>query len=199
MTRDYRKGAPRPRRRNERRGTCAFWFLCGGVVGAFGVGLAWLSHAPPPEADLAATAAPAPSTRQVPPPPKFDFYNMLPEERVALSPDVPLTSAAPASPSPAPPPAAEPAAAASTEAALPPAGSGDFVIQVASYSRPGDADRLKAQLALLGIPTSVQSVTIENGQTFYRVRTGAYDRAGANAVQDRLKQNGHDALMMRAR
>lgn len=197
MTRDYRKGAPRPRRRRERQGTCAFWFLCGGVLGAAGVGLAWLRDAPPADADLAASA-PVPPPRQAPPPPQFDFYNMLPAERVALSPDAPLSTPTPAVPAtPAPAPAEAPPVA--TEAALPPAGSGDFVIQVASYSRPADAERLKAQLALLGIPTSVQSVRIENGQTFYRVRTGAYDRAGANAVQARLKQNGHEALMMRAR
>lgn len=202
MTRDYRKGAPpRPRRRSEPRGTCAFWFLFGGVIGAFGVGLAWMLHEPPPDAVVA--EAPA-TTRDDTPKPKFDFYSLLPEEEVVVPAETPPE---PVQLPPAPPPDTAtpavqpqaPVAAAVPAPAAAPAASGDYLLQVGSFRKPGDAERLKAQLAMLGIQTSIQTVTIDNGQTYHRVRTGAYDKSGANAIQSKLKQNGHDSMMMRAR
>lgn len=208
MTRDYRKGTPPPRRRSQARGTCAFWFLFGGVIGAFGVGIAWLQQ--DPTASLAGLdpngQPPTPAiTRQPPPKPQFDFYSLLPEEQVMVPTETPPVPATPLLP-----PATSRAAgsvdsrAAATSAPAPeavpaPTGDGDYTIQVGSFRRTADAERMKAQLALLGIQTSVQAVTIDNGQTYYRVRTGAYDRSAANSVQARLKQSGHESLMMRSR
>lgn len=198
MTRDYRKGAPAPRRRPERRGTCAFWFLFGGLIGSFGVGLAWMTHEPPPESTLAET--PAEPKRQAPPKPKFDFYSLLPEEQVVVPAETP------AEPVQLPPPPSEQAAASpSTQgpATAPPppvaTGNGDYLVQVGSFRNTDDAERLKAQLAMLGIQTSIQTVTIDSGQTYHRVRTGTFDKSDARAVQSKLKQNGHDTIMMRAR
>jgi hypothetical protein len=58
MNLDYRKGAPpRPRKRNERRGTCAFWFLLGGLFGAFAVGIAWMRADQQAAAPIAARPA----------------------------------------------------------------------------------------------------------------------------------------------
>jgi cell division protein FtsN len=202
MTRDYRKGAPpRPRRREERRGTCAFWFLFGGVLGAFGVGLAWMMHEPPPEAAIAEAPAQQP-TGQPAPKPKFDFYSLLPEEEVVVPAETPAEPIAlpPVAPEqPAPPPAQPPAAATPPAPTPAPSAGGNYLVQVGSFRKSSDAERLKAELAMLGIQTSIQTVTIDSGQTYHRVRTGAYDKAGANAVQARLKQNGHDSMMMRAR
>ena len=207
MTRDYRKGAPpRPRRREERRGTCAFWFLFGGVLGAFGVGLAWMMHEPPPDSVVA--DAPAEPQRQPAPKPKFDFYSLLPEEEVVVPaetpaepvqlPPPPVQEAAPPAQARTTQPQAAPAAPAAP-ATPAPSGNGDYVLQVGSFRKNSDAERLKAQLAMLGIQTTIQRVTIDNGQTYHRVRTGTYDKAGASAMQARLKQSGHDSMMMRAR
>jgi len=199
MTRDYRKGAPpRPRRRAEPRGTCAFWFLVGGVLGGFGVGLAWMLHEPPPQAVVAEAPATA---REATPKPKFDFYSLLPEEEVVVPADTPPEPVQlPPAPQPeAAAPASQPQQTPVATAAPSPAASGDYLVQVGSFRKPDDAERLRAQLAMLGIQTSIQTVTIDNGQTYHRVRTGAYDKSGANAVQSKLKQNGHDSMMMRAR
>jgi len=189
MTRDYRKGAPpSPRRREQRRGTCAFWFLFGGVLGGFGVGLAWMMHEPPPNA-AGVTAGPATASSQPAPKPKFDFYSLLPEEEVVVPAETPVepVQLPPAAPLSAPPPQATAPQPAATAAPATPAPT------------PASGERLKAELAMLGIQTSIQTVTIDNGQTYHRVRTVAYDKAGASAVQAKLKQNGHDSMMMRAR
>jgi len=216
-TRDYRKGAPpRPRKRNQQpRGTCAFWFLLGGLLGAFGVGVAWMmadQHGVPQTAqtpaDAPATAAAESTAKQKP---KFDFYSLLPEEEVLVPAErepepVPLPPpgsqpfAAPPPQKPAQVAKATPPPPAPAPAPKPSSGGGpSYVLQVGSFRSTSDAEKLKAQLALLGIQTSIQTVTIDSGQTYHRVRTAAYAKADADALKSRLKSNGHDAMMMRAR
>ncbi|ESQ13278.1 MAG TPA: SPOR domain-containing protein [Chromatiaceae bacterium] len=212
MTLDYRKGAPpRPRKKSQtRRGTCAFWFLLGGLFGAFGVGLAWMTAEQPPALQTPGelTAADA-AEGQPAQPPKFDFYSLLPQEEVV----VPAERAP--EPVALPPPGQQPAPASAQAAVQPPvqtakatpppsmpktsSGPNSYVLQVGSFRKNSDAERLKAQLAMLGIQTSIQTVTIESGQTYHRVRTGSYAKADANALKSRLKSNGHDPMMMKTR
>jgi cell division protein FtsN len=204
MTRDYRKGSPPPRRRKEPRGTCAFWFLAGGLVGAFGVGVAWmLNEQASMEQPGLADAAPAEAPR---PKPTFDFYDLLSQEEVVVPAErepepVPLPEpgqqpfAAPPPVAKATPPAPAPEA---TPAPRADAGANGYVLQVGSFRRTSDAEQLKAQLALQGIQTSIQTVTIDSGQTYHRVRTGAYAKSDANAVRAQLRSSGHSPLMMRA-
>ncbi|MGB5736179.1 MAG: SPOR domain-containing protein [Thiohalocapsa sp.] len=204
-TRDYRKGAPpRTRKRQEPRGTCAFWFLVGSLLGGFGVGIAWMMS-DQPAATLTAEqtdAAQSPDAQR----PDYDFYSMLPEEQVVVPAErqaEPVALPAPGQ-DPAIPPAARQQSPAQVAKATPPAptpstGANTYILQVASFRKSGDAERLKAQLAMLGIQTSIQTVTIASGQTYHRVRTSSYTKADANALKSRLKGNGHDAMMMRAR
>ncbi len=202
MTRDYRKGSPPPRRRKEPRGTCAFWFLAGGLVGAFGVGSAWLYNEPAATDEPTAAAVAADQPAQPRPKPRFDFYEMLPKEEVVVPAErepEPVPLPAPGQQLQAP---AAPAQTATAEPAPEPmpdttAGPNSYVLQVASFRRTDDAEKLKAQLALLGIQTTIQTVTIDSGQTYHRVRTGAYARPDANAVRAKLQQNGHQPMMMR--
>jgi cell division protein FtsN len=197
MTRDYRKGSPPPRRRKEPRGTCAFWFLAGGLVGAFGVGIAWMLSE---QAILTAPELAAPAEQKPPRlKPEFDFYETLAQEEVTVPAErepepVPLPEPGQSTPGmivPAAPPAPSPKPQAT-------AGANSYVLQVGSFRKTADAEKLKAQLALLGIQTSIQSVTIDSGQTYHRVRTGAYAKPDANAVRSKLQNSGHKPLMMRA-
>ncbi len=203
MTRDYRKGSPPPRRRKkEPRGTCAFWFLAGGLIGAFGVGVAWVLDDQPGAPQRADTAQILPQPAERPrPQPKFDFYNMLPNEEVV----VPAEREPEPVPLPAPGQKAPPQQAAKTGPAptptpqpSPSAGPKSYLLQVGSFRSDADAEKLKAQLALLGIQTSIQKVTIDSGQTYHRVRTGTYAKADANALRAKLQSNGHKPMMMRA-
>jgi len=47
-----------------------------------------------------------------------------------------------------------------------------YVLQAGSFRRLADADRLRAQLALLGVESAVKTVTIANNETWHRVRIG---------------------------
>lgn len=48
-----------------------------------------------------------------------------------------------------------------------------YILQVGSFQNHGDAEKLKASLALLGLHAEIQSVSI-NAQRWHRVRTGPY-------------------------
>lgn len=131
--------------------------------------------------------------------PTFDFYSVLPEKEVVI-PDADLAAkarqeqqanaAAPANP-------ANPNAAA---AAKPPTSSGadsGYLLQVGSFPSGGDADAMKAKLALQGFSASVQPVTI-NGQTWNRVRLGPFASATElESAKQRLASAGIHAIALK--
>lgn len=115
--------------------------------------------------------------------PKLDFYQVLPEIEVVI-PDAELAeqSQKPAEPAPANTPAAR------------------MFLQVGSFGNSGDAESLKARLALLGVQAQVTPVKI-NDRTWHRVRVGPYadaraleaakrELAGANVEAIALRETG---------
>jgi cell division protein FtsN len=109
---------------------------------------------------------------------RFSFYEILPQFEVEVRED----DAAPARPAARPRPAEPP---------------GSFLLQAGSFSASADADRLQASLALLGLESHVQRVTIED-DVFHRVRIGPIgDVDAAKRTQRRLRDAGIDALLMR--
>jgi len=213
MTKDYRRPPSTARRRGKGRGSCAFWFLFGGLLGAFGVGYAWMLHDP----DAVDASSEQAATRPAANPPRerqFDFFSMLPEEEVVVpveeaaepialppaKPPEPAPQAPAAKPTPAPlkTAAATPAPSASASTAAT-SGSGNYLLQLGSFRGTEDAERLKAQLALQGIQTHIQTVTIDNGQTYHRVRTARIDKAEAQSLSAKLEREGQDSIMIRAR
>lgn len=67
-----------------------------------------------------------------------------------------------------------------------------YVLQAGSFRNPNDADRMRAQLILLGLPNvSSQKTRNNKGETWYRVRTGPFDnRTTLKKAHDKLtKQN----------
>ncbi len=187
------------RNRNSRRSEAApgwVWMLFGlglGLVVAIGVYLRSPadSATPATRATAAALATPsraAPQTqRQTKEPPqptaseqnRFEFYEVLPQFEVV----VPEDSSAPAT--------------AATVRPRPAAAPGSFLLQAGSFSAAADADRLKANLALLGFESHVQRVTLED-DVFNRVRIGPIaDLDTAKRTQRRLRDAGIDALLMK--
>lgn len=81
-----------------------------------------------------------------------------------------------------------------------PAGSGRerWLIQVAAYRSRADAEQQRAALALAGLSAQVEQVTIDNSQTWYRVRVGPYGNAGeAQAAQRTLQAQGLKGVVMK--
>jgi len=75
--------------------------------------------------------------------------------------------------------------------------AGAYVLQVGSYRDYTEADRVRAQLALQGIASSVQKVSVDDN-TWHRVRIGPIqDLAELNRIRQRLAEAEMDVLVMR--
>jgi cell division protein FtsN len=74
---------------------------------------------------------------------------------------------------------------------------GTYVLQAGSFTEYADADRRRAQLALQGIESTIQRVTIDN-KTYHRVRIGPIDDLDRlNVLRTRLRQADIDVLRIR--
>ncbi len=105
----------------------------------------------------------------------FDFFTVLPEIEVV----VPSGQPDPPSPAGDNDPAQDPAAR-ETQSAY---GSA-YMLQAGSYKNKADADRLKAELALKGLVSSIQKVSIQGRGDFFRVRLGPFSSYDEMAVAD---------------
>ena len=75
--------------------------------------------------------------------------------------------------------------------------SGTYVLQVGSYRNFPDADRVRAKLALLGIESNVQKVSVES-DTWYRIRIGPISKLDElNRKRQTLHKADVDVLVIR--
>jgi len=76
---------------------------------------------------------------------------------------------------------------------------GTYVLQAGSFTTLEDADRRRAQLALQGIESAIQRVTIDD-KTYHRVRIGPIDDLDElNMIRSRLRAAKIDVLIIRLR
>jgi cell division protein FtsN len=74
----------------------------------------------------------------------------------------------------------------------------DYFLQIGSYKNPGDAERMKAELALLGVIASVQTAESSDKGTRYRVRIGPYAKiTEIDQIRSSLHENGIEASFVR--
>lgn len=125
-----------------------------------------------PEEDLDAPSKPARPPRPI----------AAPAQVAVTPPPAPVAPPSPPQPkprssSPATPPTGR-AAAVSQVTPQPNAPKGterdSFVLQLGAFRKTSDLQQLRARLALLGIETRVQKVTINNRDTFHRLRTAPF-------------------------
>jgi len=184
MPRDYKyRASPRKKKQSA---PAWLWMLVGLVLGAFVMGLAWLKLSAPepeqkwvgaePDRPPQAVEPRRPEAELPPHKPRFEFYDKLGRQEV-LVPDEQLD--------------------------LRPGGEADdptarYVIQVGSFAKPADAERVKAELALLGIETRVAEATLDAGTVRYRVLAGPFlGRTALDRVRAMLKQNGYAQLLIK--
>lgn len=168
-----RAGSAFPRR----EGTVFSGILIGLIVGAvLAVGVAlWVTGNNPFKSSApGATVPPKPQTATPATPetaPSFDFYKMLPSD---------ATSEAPPSPQPA-------------------AVKTHYYLQAGAFQNPADADNLKAQLALLGIETIIQTRDLGGDLgVFHRVRVGPFrEMDEINRTRALLTQNNIPATLVK--
>jgi len=218
VVKDYKKSGSKPKRQNrkvapKKSGPPGWlWFVAGLVVAGFVFFLVYLAGQEPAGTGQPSepTASPHRSSgedvRDVkkadPEPaqepaakPRYEFYKILPETEVEV-----------AEPEPAPRQPAEPApqSAESSTAAPAPQSSADkegvrYLLQAGSFQTHKDADRRKAELAMLGFEPIIQTVEVD-GKTWHRVRIGPFtSRRKLNQTRDRLLDGGIQAMILQAK
>ncbi|MEE9447194.1 MAG: SPOR domain-containing protein [Arenicellales bacterium] len=121
--------------------------------------------------------------------PEYDFYTVLPEIEEVLPPDFSPPEPEVITPKPIVRKAVK-ARAAPVQVSAASSATG-YILQVASYSTPNAAERLKAKLALRGLRANIQKVTIGQ-KNFFRVRLGPYADYGSMTADDyQLNKMGH--------
>ncbi len=171
------------------------WLFTGILIG---LGLAWYLFAKGyiPALGIEQPVAGETSPRQRPEPaiadgissadaeqdkPHYDFFTVLPEMKV----DVPEQD-----------PKQNSEQKIGQETA-PETESGTYLLQVGSFRQAGDAEHLKARLALIGIVARIQTVNV-NEATWHRVRIGPVNGARkADELRNQLADNGIDSLVMK--
>jgi len=175
-TRDYKRS------RGQGGGFSGWTGLLIGLAAGLSVGLALYfldprdAAEPEAEAKGAVPAEPASARESAAgdAPDSYDFYQMLPNFEVVVPEKETVVPDAPAAEK-----------------------KGAYVLQAGSYRRFEDADRVRAQLALQGIPSKVQRVAIDN-DTWHRVRIGPIsDPAELDRIRQRLKEAEVDFLVVR--
>jgi len=198
MARDYKY---RDRRRRSGPPPWA-WAAVGLLVGLFVAFLVFLQlrPAPPVEHMVKLETPPEPATRPAaekpaplpappaerkkeqpapPPKPRFEFYNLLPEMEVIV-------------------PEQEVQGAATAEGVRQVEQPGTYLLQAGSFRTREQADQLRARLALLGVETDVQTVTVNEKETWHRVRVGPFSSLrNLNTARSLLKKNGIEAILIR--
>lgn len=166
---------------------CLQAYYWGGLI----VGLIWLKSsatstdpkwvgARPDVAPKNPSSTQAPRTPVKPPKPQYEFYTVLPEMEVVIS----------------------------EEELKKPEVKKDvgihdnvtsFYVQVGSFRKPEDADRMTAELAFLGIEASVVKAALNDHDTRYRVRTGPYKgKSALEAGRQKLAKHGHSGIVVKS-
>ncbi|MDE2234461.1 MAG: SPOR domain-containing protein [Gammaproteobacteria bacterium] len=110
--------------------------------------------------------------------PHFDFYKLLPSFQVVIPSQDKETRSGDV-----PGPVSQP---------------GTYILQVGSFQSYAEADRLKANLALLGVESSIQQVKVSNGAVWNRVRIGPIQSLNQlNALRAKLAQNHIEPLVIK--
>lgn len=185
--------AARRNTRNSKQKSSLPWgpMLISFAVGAFGMFLLHLKDNVPADQQSQAKVEKKVEKKSKAVEPTFDFYTLLPEMEIVVenskSSPQPIVTAPPQK-QPKPEPASQSVDKVS------------YMIQVGSFRKMTDADGFRARLAFLGVESRVQTVTIDNKDTWHRVQVGPIiGRDKADALQKQLKQNNIDSLLMRAR
>jgi cell division protein FtsN len=174
------------------------WLVVGLSIGLVVAAIVYVSKPKPilpssPSATAAGASAggkaPASATPpgQIPLPPKqpsrFSFYEMLPSYEVVIPREDAKASSKAGKPTTA-------------EIAAP----GQYLIQVGSYKTRDEADRARANLALLGVESRIEQVTIDQSETWFRVRIGPESSlAKAQETLDRLDENGIKGVLVKVK
>ena len=122
---------------------------------------------------------PAPASQEEAETQEFDFYEMLPKYEVVIPEQDGRGGAAPA------------------VVAGPVEKPGAYILQAGSFRNHKDADRVRAMIAMQGVESKIQKVTIDK-DTWHRVRVGPITNLQKlEDTRSKLRQAQIDALVIR--
>jgi len=157
--------------------SAGLWFSAGLLCGVFICGLAWLATQRPDTAALQAAsdpASPRPATDSTASGPRFDFYTLLPAQKVEVEVD----------------PASIATARSSTS-------SYQFLLQAGSFKQEEDADRRRGELIFLGLDAQVEETSGDKDRWF-RVYIGPFEsRSKLAKARSLAAQQGIDTLLLK--
>lgn len=168
MTQDFAKKPRRKTPRSPKKKPRAksqipgwVWLFTGTVLGAFIMFLSYLSDLPESEQMTAKPKIAAPAAKPKPaktdpsaiPKPRFDFYQLLEEDKV----EAPRSDNKPSS-----------RATAKTAEPI------EYLMQVGSFKQPDDADRLRAELLMMNLDVNIEEFKKRNNDRYFRVLVGPY-------------------------
>ncbi len=144
-----------------------------------------------PETTAAGESGTGTDNGNQPPKPRFVFYSELPEMEVIV-PEEEIRASTTRPPPVVPDRQAsttQPAAPASTIQPAAPAET--YYLQAGSFKGADQADRFKEKLALMGLETDIQTITINNKDTYHRVRVGPFSNLRTlDKARGQLKKQG---------
>jgi cell division protein FtsN len=147
-------------------------YLAGIGTGLFAAFLIYLATLPP-EAGVEGTDEPVAAAPAPTPSPKYEFYELLPEQEITVDVD-PAELPRPRSQSDQP----------------------RYLLQAGSFRQAEDADRRRAELLLLGLEPRVEETTGSTGR-WYRVVIGPFESRSAMArARSLTAQQDIDTLLM---
>lgn len=175
--------------RRRTKSNNSLWLTTGILLLIFVAALFYLEHhsLKPKVAAVAKKSAHTQSVAK----PKFDFYNVLPQTPTPTQKSQSATTATPNNLNKLaiPTPSTSTAHKASTS----------YMLRVASLKNFADADRIKAELTLLGYNVNIQKVTIKN-ITWNRVNLGPYNSlTTAQSAQNDLKKTHYASVILKSK
>lgn len=119
--------------------------------------------------------------------PSYDFYTLLPEsEGTTLKGHTEPSAPAKPEPTPEKPVVTQP--------------KQQYFLQAGSFRQRAEADRVRAQIILMGLDVRTEDAKLANGETWHRVQVGPFaDRNQLGQAQKTLAGNGFDNLLMQQR
>lgn len=175
MSRDFAKKGRAPARRTSSTEAPTppwLWFVAGLVLGAFVASLYFIKN----PVTAAPKEEPKPKvTENKTPKPRFDFYKLLQESETIVPASETINEE-------------KPAQEQSTE----------YILQVGSFPRAEDADKLRAQLILLNLDANIEKVEIRKGEVWHRVVVGPFNNQNElTSARSQLVKNEYNALVLK--
>ncbi|EIK43502.1 Sporulation related repeat family [Cellvibrio sp. BR] len=177
MSRDFAKKSRAPARRHSTStGQTPGWlfFVAGVVFGAFAASLYFIKN-----------PANTPETKELPkakveenktPKPRFDFYKLLQESETIVPASETMAEEKPAQEQ----------------------GKEEYILQVGSFPKGEDADKLRAQLILINLDARIEKVEIRKGEIWHRVVVGPFNtQAELSTARSQLVNNQYNALVLK--